>query len=289
MGSAGSGEGTGSSRRTPQAPAAGARAQAASNAEVWSRGEFVEDYAKRALRAPEAALFERFAEDLAGEVLELGCGAGRVTGHLIERARSVHALDISPAMIAYCRANRPGAIYSVGDLADLSRFADGSFDAVVASFCVLDVLDDAGRSLTLDEIGRVLVPAGLLIVSSHNLHFAPRIPGPLRIASRSPRRMLRNLLRTPARVRNLRRLRALERHGAEHAILVDDAHEFTLLHYYISADAQARQFERHGFATLACLDLDGRELAPGQTAADSPELHYAARRVRGGSAPDAPA
>jgi SAM-dependent methyltransferase len=253
--------------------------QAIHNAEVWSRGNFVRDYAKSKLRPPEAALFDHFSAELAGTVLELGCGAGRVTGHLIERAREVEALDLSPLMVEYCRQNYPRAKVEVGDLSDLSRYRSGSFDAVVASACVLDVLDDADRRHTLAEIRRLLTRDGVLIASFHNLHYAPRIARPTRVLSRSPMRMVRNVLRTPVRIRNLRNLRGLQHFESDYAVLVDEGHEFSLLHYYISRDAQERQFSELGFALLECLDMAGAAVGPGQTAASHSELHYAARRL----------
>ena len=258
---------------------ASAHEQAALNAEVWSRGNFVSEYAKSELRPPEAALFERFEAEIAGRVLELGCGAGRVTGHLIRRAEQVEALDLSPAMIEYCRAKYPGGKFEIGDLSDLSRYESGSFDAVVASFCVLDVLDDADRRHTLEEIHRLLAPDGVLIASFHNLHYAPLIVGPTRVLARSPLQIVRNILRTPVRVRNHRSLRGLQRFESDYAVLVDEGQEFSLLHYYISRDAQKRQFGELRFEMLECLDMKGAAVGPGETAAWCPELHYAARRL----------
>ncbi len=250
--------------------------QSRHNAAIWSRGDFLDAYASSDLRPPEAELLARHSTRLAGRVLELGCGAGRVTSHLIAIAESVHAVDVSAAMVAYCRQTYPRASYSECDLSDLSGFASDSFDAVVAAFCVLDVLGDAERRRVLAEIARVLVPGGLLIASSHNLAHASRIPKPTRILARSPSVMLGNLLRVPQRVRNHRRLKALERFERDYALLNDEAHEFALLHYYITRDSQARQFAELGFELLDCLDLQGMPVGPGEARASAPELHYAA-------------
>ena len=96
--------------------------QALLNAEQWSGGDFVELYASRSLRPVETILIDRYRPALSGRVLELGCGAGRLTGHLIEVARAVEGIDLSPAMIAYCRQTYPRATFRVGDLQDLSAF-----------------------------------------------------------------------------------------------------------------------------------------------------------------------
>jgi SAM-dependent methyltransferase len=246
---------------------------------VWMHGDFVQSYVRDRLLIPETMIFERYGKKLSGHVLELGCGGGRVTGHLVELAHALDAIDISPAMVAHCRLKYPQATFSEADLNDLSGFQTGSFDAVVASGCVVDVLDDTERRRLLDELARLLVPDGLMIASSHNLAFAPRIGRPTRIYARHPLRVLENLVRMPRRVRNRRQLRPLERLEPDYSILVDEAHDFTLLHYYISRDAQARQLVEHDFELLECFDLKGNLVGPGETSARSSELHYAARRI----------
>ena len=246
-------------------------AQESLNAELWARGDFVDHYATRDLRPVEAKLLDRHRDALAGRVLELGCGAGRLTGHLCELAQAVHGVDLSPAMVAYCRQTYPQATFSVGDLRDLSMFESGSFVVVVAPFNVLDVLGDAERRRVLEDIRRVLVAGGLLIMSSHNRGYAPRINATIRLYLGSPLRLLR-------RLGNRRRLRSLQRIEDGYAILNDEAHDFSVLHYYISRDAQERQLTEQGFEFLECLDLGGGHVPTGSAAVRCPELHYVARR-----------
>jgi hypothetical protein len=78
---------------------------------------------------------------------------------------------------------------------------------------------------------------------------------------------------------NRRRLVRFERHEAAYAILNDVGHDYAVMHYYSTRDAQVRQFEAHGFEVLACLDLDGESVGTGEPAAHCPELHYVVRRV----------
>ncbi len=263
--------------------------QAELNAGVWARGDFVKSYAGHELKRVEVVLLERNRLLLAGRVLELGCGGGRLTGHLIPLASHVHGLDIAPAMVDHCRRAYPEAAFSVTDVRDLSAFDGASFDAVLAPGNVLDVLGDAERRRVLGEIARILSAGGLLIVSSHNLAYAPRIEAPTHIArpaAISPRAILAaayHISRIPLRVRNRRRLRPLERFESDHAILVDCVHDYALLHYYISRDAQERQLAAAGLELIECLDLDGQLVEAGAQAGDSPELHYAARLSTGAS------
>jgi SAM-dependent methyltransferase len=252
------------------------------NAEPWARGEFVDLYANRRLRAAEAVLIDRYRKELGGRVLELGCGAGRLTGHLAEVAREVHGVDLSPAMIAYCQQTYPRATFSVGDLRDLSGFETGAYAVVAAPFNVLDVLGDGERREVLGDIRRLLAVGGLLIMSSHNRGYAVRRTSKMRLWIRllvgSPRRPAASIRNLPRRFSNRRRLGPLQRDEQSYAVLNDEAHDFSVLHYYIWRDAQERQLSDIGFEFLDCLDLDGRSVERGGAAAHCPELHYVARR-----------
>ena len=86
------------------------------------------------------------------------------------------------------------------------------------------------------------------------------------------------IVRFPRRFANHRRLRRLERSGADYAIVNDSAHHYALLHYYISRDDQERQLAEHGFELIESLDLDARPVDGGELAPSSSELHYVARR-----------
>jgi SAM-dependent methyltransferase len=255
------------------------------NAERWARGDLVDAYSTRALRPVEELLIDRHRTALEGRVLELGCGAGRLTGYLSELSPEVHGLDLSPAMVAYCQRMYPRATFSVGDLRDLSAYEAGSNDVVLAPFNVLDVLGDAARRRTLVQIRDLLAAEGLLVMSSHNIHCARRARTKVRLRIRllvgSPRRPAASLRSLPRRFGNRHRLRSLQRTERDYAIVNDEAHDFSVLHYYVSRDAQERQLREAGYELLECLDLDGQSVERGESAAKCPELHYVARRGDG--------
>ncbi len=250
------------------------------NEEMWAHADLVDHYASLTLRPPEVMLLVRYREALSGRVLELGCGGGRLSGYLLELARDFHGLDISQAMVAHCQSAYPRGIFEQGDLRDLSRYDTGSFDVVFAPFNVLDVLDDAERRRVLGEIHRMLAGGGLLTMSTHNLAHAPHIPNPVQqLRSQGRLRAARELRYLPRRRRNWRRALKLQSYTEDHAILVDEAHDYTILHYYIGRDAQERQLAELGFELRECLDLDGQPVGAGEHASAHPELHYVARRV----------
>src|ERR1035437_5161373 len=99
-------------------------------------------------------------------VLDAGCGAGYGSAELADVAESVFAIDIAPEAVAYARAH-----YAIRNLAFEQAsctelpYADGAFDLVVA-FEVIEHLEN-WRDF-LQEVRRVLAPAGQLIVSTPN-------------------------------------------------------------------------------------------------------------------------
>jgi SAM-dependent methyltransferase len=102
-------------------------------------------------------------------ILDLGVGGGRTTPYLSGLASRYVGVDYVPAMVEACRAKFPGTEFAVADAADLSAFANASFDAVVFAFNGIDfVLPAASRRCCLEHIHRVLKPDGVLIFSSHN-------------------------------------------------------------------------------------------------------------------------
>jgi hypothetical protein len=86
---------------------------------------------------------------------------------------------------------------------------------------------------------------------------------------------LRNL---PVRFANRRRLSKLQRVEDGYATVNDEAHDFSVLHYYISRDAEEDQLSELGFTLIECLDLHARAVQVGEHASHCSELHYVARR-----------
>jgi SAM-dependent methyltransferase len=255
------------------------RTTASVNAGVWARGRFFKHYATRQLSPAEIMLLVRYRDSLTGRILELGCGAGRLTGYLAAIGRDVQGIDLSSRMVEYCRQTLPQATFHQGDFTELSMFADGSFDAIVAPARVLDVLDDGARGATLDDLHRLLSEDGLLIMSSNNRGYVPQLRTPAQVRWRNPLRLINDTISMPQRLIRRRRLLALERDEPGYAILNDSTHGYLLVHYFIFRDDQERQFSEHGFTLLDCLDLEGGRVEVGGTAPGCVELHYVARRT----------
>jgi SAM-dependent methyltransferase len=259
-------------------PAPAEDPQGRANAELWAPGSYVSSYATRDLRPVEVILLVRYREAISGRVLELGCGAGRLTGYLSQIAADTRGLDISTRMVEYCRRRYPRATFEVGDLRDVTVLEPGSFGAIVAAYNILDILNDHERADVLDGIHRGLETGGLLIMSSHNRAYARKgVRGAL--ARNGIPGLVRTSIELPRWVLNRRRLVPFERDEADYAIRNDVSHQFGALHYYITRDGQDRQFAEHGFRLLECLDLEGQVVRRGEDARRFSELHYVARRV----------
>ena len=146
-------------------------------AEIYSRPDIVRQFDFAQLEAPEKALLHAvMRQPRAPDLLDLGIGAGRTTRFLAPLCGSYTGLDIAPGMIAHCArvyADQSQWKLVEGDAADLSRWAEATFDFVLFSFNGLDCLDRSGRTACLAEMWRVLRPGGTLLFSSHNLQSIP--------------------------------------------------------------------------------------------------------------------
>jgi SAM-dependent methyltransferase len=99
-------------------------------------------------------------------VLDAGCGAGYGSAELADVAESVTGIDIAPVAVEYARAHYalPNLAFEEASCTQLP-FADGAFDLVVA-FEVIEHLENWREFL--QEVRRVLAPAGQVIVSTPN-------------------------------------------------------------------------------------------------------------------------
>ncbi|HSV64809.1 MAG TPA: class I SAM-dependent methyltransferase [Mycobacteriales bacterium] len=96
-------------------------------------------------------------------VLEIGCGAGRMTWRLSELFGQVIALDVSAEMLRHARralAGRGNITFLHGNGSDLSGLADQSVDVVFSYITMQHVPTGAGQLSYVRETARVLRPGG---------------------------------------------------------------------------------------------------------------------------------
>ena len=141
------------------------------NQRFYGTDVVIAHYARKLeLTSAERRVLGRYADRIAaGEMLEIGVGAGRTLPELTAMSRGYTAIDYVPRMIEYCRDRFPDARLHCCDVQDMAIFACETFDVVCALFNALDDLPDEGRRRALAEIHRVLRPDGLFIFSAHHL------------------------------------------------------------------------------------------------------------------------
>ena len=142
------------------------------NTDLFRTDDAVDLYADR-VRDPkpfpqEEKVFDRFFTKSNGSVLDVGCGAGRVSILLHERGLDVVGIDVSEPLVESARSRFPELDFRVEDIRT-TEFPDERFDYVVFSYFGLDyILPERERKAALREIYRLLKPGGLVVISSHN-------------------------------------------------------------------------------------------------------------------------
>lgn len=79
-------------------------------------------------------------------ILDAGCGAGRVAGYLAARGHHAFGIDIDKVLIAQAREDFPDAEFTVGDLADPRL---GAYDMIVCAGNVMTFLHPGTRRQVL--------------------------------------------------------------------------------------------------------------------------------------------
>jgi len=115
------------------------------------------------------------------EVLDWGCGPGRVAVHLAGIGVSLRGCDIDAEAIAWCNEHVAAGRFDVTSLYPPLPYDDQSFDAILAC-SVMTHLQRRVQLRWLKDLARVLRPGGVLAASVHGQAAAEgfgvaRIPG----------------------------------------------------------------------------------------------------------------
>ncbi|MDX3642326.1 class I SAM-dependent DNA methyltransferase [Streptomyces sp. MB09-02B] len=119
-------------------------------------------------RSPfERAVLGVFAELVSqaggGRVADLGCGPGRITGHLASLGLDICGVDLSPQMVAVARWVHPGLRFDVGTMTALD-FEDGCLAGALAWYSTVHT-PPAELPQLFREFHRILAPGGLLAMA----------------------------------------------------------------------------------------------------------------------------
>lgn len=100
------------------------------------------------------------------DILDVGCGTGTNSLALAAKGHRLHGIDISEAAIERYRGQ--GFDGKAGDLENGLDYPDAGFDLV---FCSEVIEHMMSPELLAREMARVLIPGGLLVVSTPNSAF----------------------------------------------------------------------------------------------------------------------
>ena len=109
------------------------------------------------------AVLGLFAELVRGRVADIGCGPGRISGHLKHLGLDVFGVDLSPEMVAVARRDHPDVRFEVGSMLDLD-LPDASLGGALAWYSVIHVPWEEHPAV-FAEFHRVLAPGGLLLMA----------------------------------------------------------------------------------------------------------------------------
>ena len=137
---------------------------------------FVRDYKRRIEANPRGRYVQvRAMVPPGGRVLDYGCGWGSFAQMLAERGHRVVGIDLDDNEIDICRLAWEEGERLRFRRAEIHELEDQSFDCVVSNE-VVEHVHNVGTYL--DQINRVLVPDGTLVISLPNV-MTPRLMAPL--------------------------------------------------------------------------------------------------------------
>lgn len=106
-------------------------------------------------------LIERHLGCLRGQVLDLGCGPGHLTGFLHASGCEVTEIDLVPEFIAHASRAHPGVPFEVGTFTDVVR-PDASVAGVLAWYSLIH-LEPEQLGGALVGIRRLVATGGVLV------------------------------------------------------------------------------------------------------------------------------
>ena len=99
------------------------------------------------------------------QILDWGCGAGRLTRYLVgETGCEVTGVDIDADNVAWCRQAYAGGSFRTVPLRPRTDLEDGRFD-LVFGLSVMTHLQENDQFLWLEELQRITRPGALLLLS----------------------------------------------------------------------------------------------------------------------------
>jgi SAM-dependent methyltransferase len=107
-------------------------------------------------------LIAAWSQDIAGPVIDAGCGPGHWTAFLHDRGVAVEGVDLVPEFVAGAKQRFPEVPFRVADLDDLP-VQDGALSALLSWYSVIHTAPDHVPA-HLAEFARCIGPGGSLLI-----------------------------------------------------------------------------------------------------------------------------
>jgi SAM-dependent methyltransferase len=102
--------------------------------------------------------------DALGDLLDFGCGCGRVTRHWKDLPGHVHGTDYNPHLVGWCAEHLTFADFALNSFDPPLPFGDACFD-LVYSISIFTHLDEPLQVPWMRELTRVVRPGGWLLIT----------------------------------------------------------------------------------------------------------------------------
>ncbi|WP_010663077.1 class I SAM-dependent methyltransferase [Marinilabilia salmonicolor] len=112
-----------------------------------------------------------------GNILDWGCGPGRVIRHLpdlLDGQWSCHGTDYNSKSIGWCRKNLPGIEFNNNNL-DAELLYPNDFFDVIYGLSVFTHLSAAKHHEWFEELNRVLKPGGVMLFTTQGQNFREKL------------------------------------------------------------------------------------------------------------------
>ena len=195
----------------------------------------------------EEMILKRYETHIRGKtVLDIGCGAGRMTLALKVLTKDYTGIDYSEGMINACKKRFESLKFIHCDASDMTVFDNESFDFVFFALSGIDCMSHENRMKIFNEIYRILKYGGVFAFSSHNLD------------DRSHGSVFNlfdiNIYNNIKKIFSYLKVRKQQIRTETYAILSDPYEGFGLLTYFIRKSDQVTQLKQSGFSDVEILN-----------------------------------
>jgi ubiquinone/menaquinone biosynthesis C-methylase UbiE len=235
-------------------------------------GEFYNNFHQ--LFDSEITLFKIAAQEYTGKVMvDIGIGGGRTTEFLLHKCSKYFGLDYSETMIEEAQKRFPETEIKVGDARNMNFISDNFADFVLFSYNGIDSVGDKDRGLILKECYRILKAGGSFAFSCHNADYKYFDKMPWKQPLQYNYYYFKHILKVLLYLKRINRLKKQNQYSENYSIIIDEAHFYSLFHYYVKPYYQVGILESMGFDTIKIIGKDGKIVDPLHTS-ESDFLYY---------------